>query len=151
MTIEIIRVDTTLGKLVYELFDKYRVFYDQVSDLGLARKFIQERLYNNESVIFTALLKGVPVGFVQLYPTFSSVRLVRNWILNDLFVEEGYRQQGVGETLIREAIEFAKAHDAKSIQLSTAVDNFTAQRLYEQIGFERVEAETTFYHYQMEV
>jgi len=52
---EIIRIDRTQGNMVFELFDKYRVFYKQQSDIELARNFIQTRLDNNESVIFVAL------------------------------------------------------------------------------------------------
>ena len=28
-----------------------------------------------------------PIGFVQLYPSFSSVSMMRSWVLNDLFVK----------------------------------------------------------------
>lgn len=146
---EIVRIDKTQVDLVADLFDKYRVFYKKESDIELARQFIQTRLENNESVIFVALDVGqsIPVGFTQLYPTYSSVRVVKNWILNDLYVDKEYRKQGIGEKLIEAAMNFAKQNDAKFVQLSTAVDNYTAQSLYEQIGFKKQESETDFYTY----
>ena len=52
---QIIKIDKTQGALVYDLFNKYRVFYKQLPDIEVAKKFIQERLDNNESVIFVAL------------------------------------------------------------------------------------------------
>jgi len=67
--------------LVVNLFDNYRLFYKQTSDLALAKDFLTERLKNNESVIFVVLDNEKPIGFTQLYPTYSSVRMVRNWIL----------------------------------------------------------------------
>ncbi|MFT4092170.1 MAG: GNAT family N-acetyltransferase [Niabella sp.] len=149
---QIIQIDKTQGTLVYELFDKYRVFYKQPSAIEVAKKFIQERLNNNESVIFVALTAGgIPTGFTQLYPKYSSMRASKNWVLNDLYVDKHYRQQGIGGQLIKTAMDFAKQNGASFVELSTAVDNYTAQSLYEQIGFIKQEAETDFYTYRISV
>lgn len=150
---EIIRIDNTQVDLVADLFNKYRVFYKKESDIELAKQFIQTRLENNESVIFVAVdsEQTKPVGFTQLYPTYSSVRVVKNWILNDLYVDKEYRKQGIGEKLIAAAMNFAKENNAKFVQLSTAVDNYTAQSLYERIGFKKQEPETDFYTYTVDL
>jgi ribosomal protein S18 acetylase RimI-like enzyme len=121
--------------LVVNLFDSYRVFYKQTSDLVLAEDFLTERLKNNESVIFVVLDNEKPIGFTQLYPTYSSVRTVRNWILNDLYVAADYRKQGIGKMLIDAAMDFGKSAGAKYVQLETATGNYNAQHLYESIGF----------------
>ena len=146
---EIIRINNKQVDLVADLFDKYRVFYKKESDIESGKQFIQARLDNNESVIFVALDtdKSTAVGFTQLYPTYSSVRVMKNWILNDLYVAKEYRKQGIGEKLIQNVMNFAKENNAKFVQLSTAVDNYTAQSLYEQIGFKKQEPETDFYTY----
>ena len=146
---KIIRVNKTQGELVFDLFNKYRVFYKQETDIETAKKFIQARLDNNESAIFVALSGAIPVGFTQLYPAYSSVRAVKNWILNDLYVEAAYRKQGIGEKLIKTAMDFAKQNDAKFVELSTAVDNYNAQSLYEQIGFQKQPPETDFFTYRI--
>ncbi len=148
----IIQVKQTEGHLVFDLFNKYRIFYKQPSDIELAENFVQERLNNNESIIFVALSKqNIPVGFTQLYPKYSSMRATKNWILNDLYVEETHRKQGIGEALIKTAMNFASHNKATFVELSTAVDNFTAQSLYEQIGFIKQAPETDFYTYRIDV
>lgn len=138
--------------LVINLFDQYRVFYRQASDLPRARQFIEARLNNNESVIFVAFAdiagEKQPVGFTQLYPAYSSVRTIKNWILNDLFVQEAFRKNGIGEALIRKAMQFAAASGAHFLQLETATDNFTAQKLYERIGFQLQQPEMDFLLYR---
>jgi ribosomal protein S18 acetylase RimI-like enzyme len=138
---QIQRIDANTLSLVVELFDKYRVFYDQPSDIKIAKQFLQQRIFNNESVIFAAIddenEKIIPAGFTQLYPLFSSVRATKNWILNDLYVDANYRKLGIGRKLIDAAIHFAKEQGATFIQLETMPDNITAQRLYEAIGFEQ--------------
>ena len=95
--------------LVVNLFDSYRVFYKQTSDLSLAENYLNDRLKNNESVIFVVLDNEKPIGFTQFYPTYSSVRTVRNWILNDLYVDANYRKKGIGKMLIDAAADFGKS------------------------------------------
>ncbi|RWU07764.1 GNAT family N-acetyltransferase [Pedobacter chitinilyticus] len=149
--IEIKRIDQNEANLVVGLFNQYRIFYGKFSDLGMAKDFIDARLENNESVIFVALDENNPVGFTQLYPKYSSVRLVKNWILNDLFVNPEYRKQGIGEALIKTVMDFAKGQGAVYVQLETAVDNFTAQSLYEQIGFVKQGPDEEFLLYKIEL
>ena len=69
---------------VAELFDAYRQFYGQDSDVPRARDWLRSRLRVGESVVLLAKRDNIIVGFVQLYPMFSSVRTAKTWILNDL-------------------------------------------------------------------
>ncbi|MCL6572651.1 MAG: GNAT family N-acetyltransferase [Bacillus sp. (in: Bacteria)] len=131
-----------------ELFNLYRVFYDQKSDLIGARAFLKERLRYDDSVVFIAHDRNKLLGFVQLYPSFSSVNMRKIWVLNDLFVKEQTRGKGVGEKLLKQGIEFAKKTGAKGIFLETGQENVIAQRLYEKIGFER--EEHYFYYFSIE-
>lgn len=127
-----------------ELFDSYRVFYQQESDIQGAKSFIKERLLNEDSVVFIAYDEGNEVGFVQLYPTFSSVSMKQSWVLNDLYVNASARKKGFGEKLIQKAIEFAEETGAKGLALETGQENVTAQRLYEKIGFKK---ESNYFYY----
>ncbi|HEY8782661.1 MAG TPA: GNAT family N-acetyltransferase [Mucilaginibacter sp.] len=120
---QIKRIYTPEHHLVTSLFDKYRVFYKQSPDLNIAESFIKERLENNESVIFAALTdENIPIGFTQLYPVFSSARATKNWLLNDLFVESAYRKQGIGEALIKVAMDFARSENSSYLKLETAYE-----------------------------
>lgn len=124
--------------LLASLFDGYRQFYGQPSDLMRARGFLAERIRRHESLILIAQGEGNEgLGFTQLYPVFSSVRMVRTWMLNDLFVASSARRQGVAAALMREAARQARAHGAASLSLSTALDNIPAQALYESLGWVR--------------
>ncbi len=72
-----------------------------------------------------------------MYPLFSSVRTVRTWLLNDLFVAAAARRRGVAKALLEAAVGHARALGAASLSLSTALDNAPAQALYESMGWER--------------
>lgn len=142
--VTVIRADLNHLDVLAPLFDGYRQFYKQPSDVDGARHFLSERLTKNESVIFLALEGSVGLGFTQLYPSFSSVSMKRQWILNDLFVAPEARKMGVGEALLERARQFAVETQAKGLTLMTAVDNYPAQRLYERMGWQR---ENNFYTY----
>ncbi len=143
-SVEVVRATLDHLDPLTRLFDGYRQFYEQPSNLEGARLFLQARLERDESVIFMARLNGTSVGFVQLYPAFSSVSLKRLWILNDLFVAQVARRHGVATTLILRATAFARDSGAKGLVLETAHNNLTAQRLYERLGWRRDEE---FYRY----
>lgn len=119
------------------LFDAYRVFYQQASDVEQARSFLEQRMRCGESVIFMARDAHNALGFTQLYPAFSSVSARRIWILNDLFVTAQARQTGVARALMAAARAFAAETGALRLVLETAEDNRAAQALYESLGYIR--------------
>lgn len=121
------------------LFDAYRQFYGQPCDVAAARAFLAARFDHSESVVFIALQNGAAVGFTQLYPSFSSIGLTRSFVLNDLFVEQSARRQGVAANLLSAAIDYARTLGASGLELATAVDNHAAQALYQAEGWLRDE------------
>jgi ribosomal protein S18 acetylase RimI-like enzyme len=125
--------------LVAPLFDSYRQFYDVPPDPRAAAAFIRDRLQAKESVIFLAEAgaEGArePVGFVQLFPSFSSVAACRIWVLNDLFVAPEARGQGVGRALMEAARKHAIHTGAKRLTLETMAENQAAWSLYEDLGY----------------
>jgi GNAT superfamily N-acetyltransferase len=119
------------------LFDAYRQFYGQASDLRGARNFLAARFAHHESLLLLCERDGNAVGFTQLYPLFSSVRMARTYLLNDLFVASAARRSGVGRGLLEAAAKQARALGAAGLSLSTALDNAAAQALYESLGWVR--------------
>lgn len=146
MTPTVIRADAQHLDALAPLFDGYRQFYRQASDLDGARRFLSERFARGESVIFLASGETGPAGFTQLYPFFSSVRMRRVWILNDLYVAPEARRTGVARALMDAARDFAQADGAASLELATERTNEQAQALYDDLGYER---EEDYWHYAL--
>ncbi len=121
------------------LFDAYRQFYGQPADLGLAHRFLSERMVRAESHVLLAGAAGgaheAALGFAQLYPMHSSMRCRRTLVLNDLFVAAAHRRQGVAWALLDAARRLAMRHGAASMTLQTAATNTQAQALYHRFGF----------------
>jgi GNAT superfamily N-acetyltransferase len=131
---------------VAPLFDGYRQFYGRAADVAAAEAFLRERFDHGESIVFLARADGVPVGFTQLYPSFSSVSLARVFILNDLYVVPGLRRAGVGTALLDAAVAHARSLGAVRVSLNTDVGNTTAQTVYEARGWKR-DNEYYAYHF----
>lgn len=129
------------------LFDAYRVFYRKESNLEGAKRFLEERLNNKESVIFIALLNEVVVGFTQLYPLFSSTNMRQLWLLNDLFVTEKHRGKNISKGLIKAAQEHCKVTKAVGLSLETEKNNIPGNALYPRMGFE-LDQEHNFYYWE---
>jgi GNAT superfamily N-acetyltransferase len=122
----------TISDLVelHGLVEKYRAFYKQPEN-DKTLSFLEERIKNQEAVAFIARIEGQAVGFTLLYPTFSTVSLSNIWLLNDLFVLETARGNGVATELMDVAESAAKQAGATRVFLRTANDNVPAQALYE--------------------
>lgn len=120
------------------LFDSYRQFYNQATNLHSAKEFLSERIKKQESVIFVARRARKLIGFAQLYPAFTSVGMAGTWILNDLYIDTSERTHGTGTALVKRAIIFAKNSGALKITLETAKDNIKAQNIYNKLGFKQV-------------
>ncbi|WP_312076380.1 GNAT family N-acetyltransferase [Chryseobacterium sp.] len=133
-------------KQLAELFDQYRIFYHKDSDISAAEEFLKERIQKEDSEIFVAENEGKLVGFVQLYPLFSSTRMKRYWLLNDLYVNENFRGKGFSKELIFEAQEMAKSTNSAGILLETGKSNDIGNKLYPSCGFE-IYDEVNFYEW----
>jgi ribosomal protein S18 acetylase RimI-like enzyme len=119
------------------LFDLYRQFYDKAADYSGAAGFLAQRLSKKDSALFVAESEDHKlVGFVQLYPCFSSLGMGRTFLLNDLFVVSDYRRSSVATQLIEAAHRHAKDCGALSITLETHPDNVKAQALYKKFGYQ---------------
>lgn len=118
------------------LFDAYRVFCQKSFDLTAARSFLTQRLKNEESIVYLAENElNEALGFVQLYPLFSSTQMKRLWLLNDLFVADNYRGKGCSKPLIDAAKQLCKESNAVGLILETELTNVIGNSLYPKVGF----------------
>ncbi|MES2691462.1 MAG: GNAT family N-acetyltransferase [Bacteroidota bacterium] len=129
------------------LFDGYRVFYKKPTDIEGAQQFLKERMENKGSEIFVAVnTQQQLTGFVQLYPLFSSTRMKRLWLLNDLFVDEHYRGQGISVALINAAKALCIQSGSCGMMLETAKSNLVGNNLYHKTSF-TLDDEHNYYYW----
>lgn len=133
------------------LYSAYCGFYRSDVTPEAAGKFVRERLEREEAVVFIAETRAdthshptVAVGFTLLYPKFSSTRLQRDWILNDLFVAPEHRREGAAQALLQAAVAFVKDSGSRVVALKTQVENSPARSLYERAGWRLDEKFVTY-------
>lgn len=131
-----------------QLFDEYRMFYHKTSDISGAEQFISERLENEDSEIFVVEEDGKLGGFVQLYPLFSSTRMKRYWLLNDLYVNSNSRGKGYSKVLIEEAKVLCRTSDSCGMYLETGKENMIGNQLYPSVDFKKYD-EVNFYEWEV--
>ena len=145
---KIIEANTDYLEDLSLLFDLYRQFYRQPSNISEAKQFLKERIVNKESVIYVSKEEdGSLSGFVQLYPIFTSVGLKRLWLLNDLFVKKEYRKKGIARNLIDRCKKLTKETNASGLLLETSKNNLEGNVLYPTEGFTLVD-ESNFYFWK---
>ncbi len=132
-----------------QLFDEYRTFYHKSSDRSAAQQFLSERLENNDSEIFVAEDGSQLVGFTQLYPLFSSTRMKRYWLLNDLYVNPNFRGKGFSKALIERAKQLCRESDSCGMYLETGKDNQIGNQLYSSADFKKYD-EVNFYEWEID-
>ena len=128
------------------LFDSYRVFYGKESNIDISKNFLESRLSNKDSEVFICEFDNILIGFVQLYPLFSSTRVSKYWLLNDLFVDSKYRGKGYSKLLIDKAKELVKKSNACGMMLETEKSNKIGNNLYPKTGF-KINNQSNFYEW----
>lgn len=118
------------------LFNLYRIFYRQESDLEKGKDFLRERFINNESTIFLVVVDNQAVGFVQLYKLFHYTKLAKQWLLSDLYVHPDFRGQGLSIALIDRSKLWCEETNACGLMLETEKTNDVGNNLYPRCGFE---------------
>ena len=129
-----------LGELL-PLIAAYQRFYeadeiDETRNRSFFRRFLAR---SEDGLLLGARRDERLVGYACLYWHFSSLEAAETVLMNDLYVAEDARGEGIGRALIDASAEIARERGAPFGEWSTAPDNHTAQRLYDATGAERSE------------
>ena len=119
------------------LFNSYRMFYGKDSNIKVAKKFLESRIKLCDSKIYVSEVDKCLTGFVQLYPIFSSTRVSKYWLLNDLFINANERGKGYSKHLIKKAKNLVKDTSACGMMLETDKTNNIGNNLYPSQGFKK--------------
>ena len=128
------------------LFNSYRMFYGKKFDLEVAEEFLRSRIEKKDSKIFVCDFNNELSGFVQLYPLFSSTRVSKYWLLNDLYVDVNKRGKGFSKLLIERSKELVIESKACGMMLETEKSNDIGNKLYPTTGFKKNEL-SNFYEW----
>jgi len=139
--IEIAPVTVEEFEQLLPLIAAYQRFYeaeeiDETRNRAFFRRFLAP---SEDGLLLGARREGRLVGYACLYWHFSSLEAVESVLMNDLYVSEEARGEGIGRALIDATAEVARERGAPFVEWATAPDNHTAQRLYDSTGAKRSE------------
>lgn len=122
---------------VLKLMRAYCEFYAASPDdedlMALSRALLDDP--NCEGVQLLARDEaGRAAGFATVYWSWSTTSACRIGVMNDLFVIESARGQGLAEALIEASRSECANRGARSLQWQTAPDNTRARAVYDRIG-----------------
>ena len=113
----------------YQEFYQVAKINDERNQLHFAR-FIDD---THRGIVFLATRENAAIGFCTIYFSFSSARAEEIAILNDLYVDPSWRQNGIGKSLILHALAETKTRGLTRLQWLTGKNNVTAKRLYDSL------------------
>lgn len=124
---------------VLPLIAAYQRFYQATPDETRNRAHFSQFLADHRRGIqFIALgAEDVALGFATLYIAVGSVTPGEYCLMNDLYTIPEARGRGVGRALILHCLAYAQTRGFRGIEWQTALDNTTAQRLYDSLPTER--------------
>ncbi|MGG5254710.1 N-acetyltransferase family protein [Neobacillus sp. SM06] len=111
-------------------------FYKQPEPKEEELKNLIKHLLGNPAagLQFVAEENGELIGFSTLYFTFSTLKVKRQAILNDLYVKPTARGKKVGEQLFQTCLQYIRENNFASMTWETAKENLIAQSLYKKMG-----------------
>ncbi|MDF2802818.1 MAG: GCN5-related N-acetyltransferase [Anaerocolumna sp.] len=98
---------------------------------------LKRTLNDKQRIILVAIDEEEVIGFIHGFVKDEAGTIVRNTVLmlDAMYVKEKNRNQGVGTSLVEEFRKWGKSVDAKFIDLTVLIDNYSAIELYKKQAF----------------
>ncbi|MGB3405525.1 MAG: GNAT family N-acetyltransferase [Microcoleaceae cyanobacterium] len=96
-----------------------------------------QQILNNDGYgqIYLVCINQEIIGYFAVIFSFSLEYHGRNAILDELYIREQYRRQGIGKQTIQFVKEICRKKGINALHLEVDHQNTNAQRLYRQVGF----------------
>lgn len=114
--------------------------------LAITDEKLREVLFAEDAFVrgLIAIKSGDAVGYAIFYPSFSTFRGQRGVFLEDLYVSEKCRGDGLGELMLRKIANIAKSRGIERIDFHVLDWNTPAIGFYAKLGAERADDERHF-------
>jgi GNAT superfamily N-acetyltransferase len=139
-----VRVEPVAAAQLEELLPliaAYQRFYEveEIDDERNRAFFARFLAPGGEGMLLGARRGGELLGYACLFWSFTSLVPAETVLMNDLYVVESARGEGVGRALIAASAAVARERGAHHLEWATQPGNRRAQRLYDSTGAERSE------------
>jgi GNAT superfamily N-acetyltransferase len=121
--------------------------YEKLTEfLEVTEQRIERAFFADGSTVegLVATADGRAIGYAFFFPNFASFRGQRGFYLEDIYITESARGQGVGEKMLRELARLAKERGYERIDFVVLDWNTTAINFYKKLGAEMDHSERHF-------
>lgn len=115
-------------RLLNELY-KNKIQYDKFKEI------YHQKLNDANSYYIVAIVNKKVVGVLISELQVQLHRAKKRGYIEDLIVDENYRNKGIGKSLLENAVNYAKDNDCEVVDLTSYITNDDAHRFYEKNGF----------------
>ncbi|MDY3800610.1 MAG: GNAT family N-acetyltransferase [Bacilli bacterium] len=120
------RCDELLTKLIQD----ERQYNDTIDENYIVTNHFNKMLDDENIIILAYYINEIIVGYILIR------RMANNTCLLDgLYVEKEYRNKGIGNSLLKEAISRIKNMNVKYVDINVMYNNIIAKHIYEKLGF----------------
>ena len=120
------RCDELLTKLIHD----ERQYNDTIQDNYIVTNHFNKMLDDENIIILAYYIDEIIVGYILIRRTSNNTCL-----LDGLYVEKEYRNKGIGNSLLTEAISRIKNMNVKYVDINVMYNNIIAKHIYEKLGF----------------
>ena len=120
------RCDELLTKLIHD----ERQYNDTIEDNYIVTNHFNKMLDDENIIILAYYINKTIVGYILIRKMANNTCL-----LDGLYVEKEYRNKGIGNSLLKEAISRIKNMNVKYVDINVMYNNIIAKHIYEKLGF----------------
>ena len=123
------KCDVLLTKLI-----KDEMQYDKtISDNTIVKDYFKNIIKEKENILLCYIEDNNIVGYIYLKPLTNNNS--KGYLIDGLYVEENYRNKGIGKKLMSYALNECNKYDIEFIDINVLYNNEIAKKLYNKCGF----------------
>lgn len=115
--------------MAYEHIDGIMEIEKECFAIPWSRKSVEDELSNKLAIYVVALFNGKVVGYGGMW------HVVTEGHITNIAVHKDYRQQGIGDSIVKELIKIADEKEMIGLTLEVRKSNEPALMLYKNNGF----------------
>ena len=144
-----IQIRSATSSDVKEIIRMMRDFadFEKLSDsFKVTEKTLADAMFGRDGFVEGLIAEdgSRPVGYMLFYPYFASFSGQTGLYLEDVYIEQSYRGQGIGEAMLRRLARTARDRGCERIDFQVLDWNTPAVRFYQKLGAVRNDDERHF-------
>ena len=108
--------------------------YDKTIDKDfVVNNYFKNAILNKNNILLCYEENSIIKGYIYLKEITNNNK--KGYMIDGIYVDEEYRQNGIAKALINESIKIINNTDAKFIDINVLANNKIARKIYESFGF----------------